>query len=161
MGQQIYGDGINVAARLESLAEPGGICISGTVHEQIGNKLALSYEDLGEQAVKNIAQPVRVFRRVAGARGFRSRSQRKERKAAAGCDICDEAHSRLQGWQSSSRTVMLVQHLSLRLPATSASIPPAQSQALPLPDKPSIVVLPFTNMSGDREQEYFSDGITD
>src|SRR5712691_11435057 len=61
-GEQIYGDGVNVAARLESLAEPGGICVSRTVHEQIRNKLALSYEDLGEQSVKNIAEPVRVFR---------------------------------------------------------------------------------------------------
>src|ERR1700680_2099208 len=61
-GEQIYGDGVNVAARLESLADPGGICISRTVHEQIRNKLALNYEDLGEQTVKNIAEPVRVFR---------------------------------------------------------------------------------------------------
>ncbi len=60
--EQIYGDGVNVAARLESLAEPGGICISGTAHDQLGNKLALGYEDLGEQTVKNIAKPVRVFR---------------------------------------------------------------------------------------------------
>src|ERR1700680_4554083 len=61
-GAQIYGDGVNVAARLESLAEPGGICISDTVHDQIKNKLALSYEDLGEQHVKNIAEAVRIFR---------------------------------------------------------------------------------------------------
>jgi hypothetical protein len=61
-GEQIYGDGVNVAARLESLADPGGICIARTVHEQIRNKLALSYEDLGDQTVKNIAEPVRVFR---------------------------------------------------------------------------------------------------
>src|SRR6516162_1228091 len=61
-GEQIYGDGVNVAARLESLADPGGICISGSVHEQIGNKLAFSYEDLGQQRVKNIAEPVRVLR---------------------------------------------------------------------------------------------------
>src|SRR5712691_4706094 len=61
-GEQIYGDGVNVAARLESLSEPGGICISRTVHEQIRNKLALNYEDLGEQAVKNITEPVRVYR---------------------------------------------------------------------------------------------------
>ncbi len=64
-GAQIYGDGVNVAARLESLAEPGGICISGTVHDQVSNKLALGYEDLGEQAVKNIAKPVRVLRVLA------------------------------------------------------------------------------------------------
>ena len=61
-GEQIYGDGVNIAARLESLADPGGICISGTVHEHIKNKLALQYEDLGEQTVKNIAEPVRVLR---------------------------------------------------------------------------------------------------
>ena len=61
-GEQIYGDGVNVAARLESLADPGGICISETVHEHIGNKVALGYENLGEQTVKNIAKPVRVFR---------------------------------------------------------------------------------------------------
>src|ERR1700736_1433337 len=61
-GEQIYGDGANVAARLESLAEPGGICVSETVHEHIGNRLALSYGDLGEQSVKNIAEPVRVYR---------------------------------------------------------------------------------------------------
>src|SRR5713226_1265302 len=63
-GERIYGDGVNIAARLESLADPGGLCISGTVHEHIKNKLTLSYEDLGEQAVKNIAEPVRVFRVV-------------------------------------------------------------------------------------------------
>ena len=61
-GEQIYGDGVNVAARLESLAEPGGICISGTVREHLGNKLALSYEDLGAQSVKNIAEPMHVWR---------------------------------------------------------------------------------------------------
>src|ERR1700689_4174649 len=61
-GAQIYGDGVNVAERLESLAEPGGICISNTVHDQVSTKLALNYADLGEQAVKNIAKPVRVFR---------------------------------------------------------------------------------------------------
>src|SRR5260221_5386176 len=61
-GEQIYGDGVNIAARLESLAEPGGICIAETVYEQVKNKLALHYEDLGEQRVKNIAEPVRVYR---------------------------------------------------------------------------------------------------
>ena len=63
-GERLYGDGVNIAARLESLAEPGGICISGTVYDQVKNKLALHYEYLGEQAVKNIAEPVRVYRVV-------------------------------------------------------------------------------------------------
>src|SRR6478672_9839868 len=66
-GERLYGDGVNIAARMESLAEPGGICISGTVHDHVKNKLALSYEDLGEQVVKNIAEPVRVFRVVMDA----------------------------------------------------------------------------------------------
>src|SRR6266481_3549242 len=72
-GERIYGDGVNIAARLESLAEPGGICIAGTVHDQVETKLALHYEDLGEQRVKNIAEPVRVYRvRLAGSSSHKS-----------------------------------------------------------------------------------------
>jgi adenylate cyclase len=152
-GDQIYGDGVNVASRLESLAQPGGICISGTVHEQVRDKLALVYEDAGEQAVKNIPRQVRVWRvRLDGAaptqkkRALALRYWRSGLLSAAGLAI-------LIG------TIVLVQDLSLKPPQTTASIPPPP--ALALPDKPSIAVLPFTNMSGDREQEYFSDGITD
>src|SRR5712664_3750184 len=80
-GEQIYGDGVNVAARLESLAAPGGICISGTVREHLGNKLALTYEDLGPQAVKNIAEPVRVLRvMLYGATAPTKTTQRVARK---------------------------------------------------------------------------------
>src|SRR6266446_5635104 len=79
-GEQIYGDGVNVAARLESLADPGGICISGTVYEQVRDKLALSYEDAGEQEVKNIARPVRVFRVVAGVAAPTKTTARDARK---------------------------------------------------------------------------------
>src|SRR5216684_4434827 len=155
-GEQIYGDGVNVAARLESFAEPGGICASGTVREHLGNRLALSYEDLGEQSVKNIAKPVRVFRVLMEAgTSTTSKTRRVARKYVR------RGVFSIAGLAIIAATIIIVQHLSLRSPTPSASIPPAQPPALPLPDKPSIAVLPFTNMSGDRDQEYFSDGITD
>src|SRR6266851_1299068 len=157
-GEQIYGDGVNVAARIESLAEPGGICVSGTVCEHLGNRLALSYEDLGEQSVKNIAKPVRVFRVLLEAGGAATPTRQTQGVARK---YVRRGIFSIAGLAIIAATIIFVQHLSLRPPTPSASIPPAQPPALPLPDKPSIAVLPFTNMSGDRDQEYFSDGITD
>ena len=105
----IFGDGVNVAARLEALAEPGGICVSARVQEDAAGKLDLGFQDMGQQRLKNIARPIRAFMVATGA-----------------------------------------------VSATATEKP-----VLPLPDKPSIAVLPFANMSGDPEQEYFADGMVD
>jgi TolB-like protein/class 3 adenylate cyclase len=104
---RIYGDGINVAARLESIAEPGGICVSGKVYDEIRDRVDVAYQDMGEQQLKNIARPLRVYR------------------VALRADLARER------------------------------------PALAMPDKPSIAVLPFQNMSGDPDQEYFADGMVE
>jgi adenylate cyclase len=110
-GDDLYGDGVNIAARIEALADAGGVFVSNTVHDHVRDRLPFVFEDLGEQQVKNIARPVRVYR------------------------VRDVAAAN----------------------SPSASAPPA----LPLPDKPSIAVLPFQNISGDQEQEYFADGMVE
>jgi adenylate cyclase len=114
-GDDIYGDGVNVAARLEAEAEPGGICISDDAYRQVVGKTDLDFENLGERTLKNIAEPVRAYR-----------------------------------WSSGDAA------LAARTAAKSHSV-----DAPALPDKPSIAVLPFDNMSGDPEQEFFSDGISE
>jgi len=152
---RIYGDGINIAARVESMAEAGGICISGRAYDQVANKLGLEYENLGEHQVKNISTPIRVYRVLSypGAAAHRvvqakETLGRRWRKIAISAAVAVVIVGGLAFWQ-----------LYVRRPAVEpASI---EKMALPLPDKPSIAVLAFDNLSGDPEQEYFSDGIAE
>ncbi|VIO76090.1 Adenylate cyclase 2 [Bradyrhizobium ivorense] len=112
----IFGDGVNIAARLEGISEPGGTCISSSAYDQVRGKVDTAFEDMGPQALKNIAEPIRVWRVRLG---------------------------------SNTRS------------AASTAVPAGTSRPLALPDRPSIAVLPFQNMSGDPEQEYFADGVVE
>jgi TolB-like protein/class 3 adenylate cyclase len=133
----IFGDGVNVAARLEGLAEPGGICVSARVQEDAAGKLDLVFEDIGEQQLKNIARAVRAYRVVTG--GGLAITRPGADPPLPGLD------PGIRGEGS----------------ALGARVGAAEPPTLPLPDKPSIAVLPFANMSGDPEQEYFADGMVE
>jgi adenylate cyclase len=151
-GGQIYGDGVNIAARVEGLAEGGGICISGSVYDSIKNKLSLSYESLGEHTVKNITEPVRVYRmRVGpGVREEKAGPRRWQKAALAAVVVLVVGAAAVAVW-------------NFYLRPAPPSVEPASvgKMEFSLPDKPSIAVLPFDNLSGDPEQEYIANGITE
>ena len=205
---RIYGDGVNIASRIESLSEAGGICISGTSFDHVKNKLNLGYKYLGEQAVKNIAEPIRVYRvlmepeAVGKVIGEKKAKPIQWQRAGIGLVVSVIVvvaviviwrfyNPSVPSPELTSKEKIAVPQIE-QVPATAPTpsvetapkekvAPPStekvskpvtpptpklevaskERMAFPLPDKPSIAVLPFTNMSGEKEQEYFSDGITE
>ena len=154
---KIYGDGVNVAALLDSLADAGGICVSRSAHDQVKNKLDVGYQDLGQHGVETIAEPVRVYRVVL--------------EPDPKWKMIGKFWSRMKRWQKVAVTIgiallqvaggLVVKKYFDRPPSPPVATASVQKAALPLPDKPSIAVLPFENMTGDPKQEYFADGFTE
>lgn len=154
---KIYGDGVNVAALLDSLADGGGICVSRSAHDQVKNKLDVGYQDLGQRGVENISETVRVYRVVL--------------EPDPKWKMIVKFWSRMKRWQKVALTIgiavlqvgggLVVKKYFDRPPSPPVATASVQKVPLPIPDKPSIAVLPFENMTGDPKQEYFADGFTE
>ncbi|MDY6790755.1 MAG: adenylate/guanylate cyclase domain-containing protein [Thermodesulfobacteriota bacterium] len=159
-GDSIFGDGVNITARLEGLAEAGGVCISGTAYDHVKNKSVFGYEFLGKQKVKNISDPVRAYRVLtrpedAGVLKYKVRRDDPKHRRRLRLVTFAVVVAIIAGMVSWKHQLNIKGHK-----------PPIvrlleKHRALKLPDKPSIAVLPFTNMSGDIDQDYFSDGMTE
>ena len=168
-GNDVYGDGVNIAARLEALAEPGGLCISRTVRDHIGDRLPYAFDDIGEQSVKNIAQPVHVYAMNAAAvaalpkvamaaQPGAPRGRNGVRLAAVAAVVAAVAGIGIAAWWVLPKATPTTASIQAPSPVGAQSAPVAEAKpALRL----SIVVLPFQNLSNDPDQEYFADGITD
>jgi adenylate cyclase len=157
-GDSIYGDGVNIAARLESLADPGGICISKTAFDQIESKLPLGYESLGEQSVKNISKPVGTYKVLMEPRvSVKAQPEAKPKVGARRWSVFIAVLGVL---------VVMVGAAAFWYFARPPTQPPVekasrQEMAFPLPDKPSIAVMPFLNMTGEQNQDFFCDGLSE
>ncbi len=155
-GDDIHGDGVNVAARLEGLAEPGGIFISGGAFDQVENKLELGYENLGPRKVKNIAKPVRVYCVLL------------DPEAAGTLITAKLPRQTPTRWVVAAAAVLAIVigggaiwNFAIRETLPSVEAASLERMAFPLPERPSLAVLPFDNLSGDAEQDYFVDGFVD
>jgi adenylate cyclase len=146
-GSNLYGDSVNIAARLEALAEPGGVCLSGAVRDQIGSRLPVAFATLGEQHVKNIAEPVRTFKVEDGHIGAPAVRSRRNRRA--------------RWWAAIAAAAVLAVVAAGAVWWPRATPPVGQTELGRSPPRLSMVVLPFTNLSNDPQQQYFADGITD
>ncbi len=155
-GDDIFGDGVNIAARIEALAKPGSVCISHTVYEHVKNKLDLDYRPLGSHRVKNIAEPVRAYEVGAGAAASQPRRRRWPMAAAAG--VAAIASASVVAWALYAGGAWdLLGSGSAQKPVDVASLAaPAR-----LAGRPSVAVLPFKNLSGDADHDFFSDGTTE